>query len=72
MVVILIHRSCSASAQDIWRSKFASSPRDTKVWDRYRRMILEYGGAHPDKLQMLEDFLGREPDIDALVKSLEP
>ncbi|KAK9775352.1 putative Peptidase M3A/M3B catalytic domain-containing protein [Seiridium cardinale] len=63
--------SCAAFTQDIWRSKFAEYLRDRLTWELYRRMTLEYGGAHPNKLQMLKDVLGWEPNVDALVESLE-
>ncbi|ETS77746.1 hypothetical protein PFICI_09808 [Pestalotiopsis fici W106-1] len=61
---------CEAFAQDIWHSQFAKNPWDRDTWNRYRRKFLEYGGAHPDKLKMLEDFLGRKPNVGALVESL--
>jgi Zn-dependent oligopeptidase len=63
--------SCAAFAQDIWQDEFAKDPYNRTTRDRYRRTILRYGGAHPDKMQMLRDFLGRDPNADALVESLE-
>ncbi|KAF7515426.1 hypothetical protein G7054_g14579 [Neopestalotiopsis clavispora] len=61
---------CEAFAQDIWHSQFAKDPWNRDTWNRYRREFLEYGGAHPDKLKMLEDFLGRKPNVGALIDSL--
>lgn len=50
---------------------FTADPRSRAVWHRYRRGILEHGGAHPDLLGILEEILGRPPNSDALVEALE-
>jgi len=62
--------SCSTMAQDIFLSKFADDPMNKAVWEKYRREILQYGGSHPDLLKMVEDFLGRPTNPDALVEGL--
>ena len=37
----------------------------------HRREILEYGGSHADEMQKLMDYLGRRPDVNALVEGLK-
>ncbi|PYI10955.1 peptidase family M3 [Aspergillus sclerotiicarbonarius CBS 121057] len=61
---------CTAMAQDLFLSVFASDPYNTDSWARYRRGILEQGGSQPDLLQMLEDILGRAPNMNALAEAL--
>lgn len=67
---ILSEQRCTAMAQDIIRTLFADNPYDKKVWNKYRRQILQYGGSHPDEMKMLTDFLGRPPRVSALAESL--
>lgn len=61
--------SAQVFAADIFDTTFADDPRNQASWERYRRGILEYGGSR-DELQMLQDFLGRHPSPDALLRSL--
>ncbi|KAE9372644.1 metallopeptidase MepB [Stipitochalara longipes BDJ] len=61
---------CTALAQDLFQSIFAKDPWDRDSWNRYRHEILEHGGSHEDNLKMLEAFLGRPPNLDALVEGL--
>lgn len=49
---------------------FKNDPTDKEAWSRYRKGILEYGGSHGNELKMLEDFLGRRTNPDALLDSL--
>lgn len=65
----LNERSCTAIAQDILRSLFANDPYDKDIWTKYRRQILEYGGSHPNELEMLTNLLGRPPNMNALVEA---
>ena len=62
--------SCSALGQDMFQSVFAEDPQSRAAWDKYRHGILKFGGGHEDMLKMLEDFLGREPNLDAFVESV--
>lgn len=57
-------------AQDLFLSRFAPDPHNIDVWDRYRRGILEYGGSPPRLLDLLESFLGRSPNMNALGEGL--
>lgn len=66
----LTKSSCTALAQDLFHSVFAKDPRNRNTWDKYRHEVLEYGGSHEDMLKMLEDFMGRPPNLDALVEGL--
>ncbi|PYH92188.1 zincin [Aspergillus ellipticus CBS 707.79] len=61
---------CAAIAHDVFRSVFAPNPYDEDTWDKYRRAILQRGGSKEDLLQMLADFLGRAPNMNALVEGL--
>lgn len=60
---------CSAHvfAADLFESTFADNPRDQDAWDRYRRDILEPGGSR-DEMQMMEEFLGRPINPQALLR----
>lgn len=55
-------------AQDMW-SRFESAPMDREVARDYRRAVLEPGGTR-DALDMVRDFLDREPNSAAFLKSL--
>ncbi|RAL00758.1 M3 family metallopeptidase [Aspergillus ibericus CBS 121593] len=61
---------CTAMAQDLFLTVFANDPYNKESWERYRRGILEQGGSQSDLLQMLEDCLGRAPNMNALVEGL--
>ncbi|KAK1479351.1 peptidase family M3 [Colletotrichum tamarilloi] len=63
------YMSAQAFAASFFESCFAKDPRSPEVWDRYRRDILEYGGSR-DEMEMMKEFLGREPGPDALLRSL--
>lgn len=56
-------------AQDMFHVNFGPDHRSIAAWDRYRREIMGYGGSRDEK-QVLESFLGRAPNEDALLKSL--
>lgn len=62
--------SCAAFAQDAYLSKFKPNMRDKNTWKQLHDKILVYGGSHLNQLQMLKGFLGREPNFEALNKSL--
>lgn len=50
---------------------FAQDPRNKHAWARYRRGILEHGGGFGQgELKMLEAYLGRPTNVEALVESL--
>ncbi|KAJ5636993.1 peptidase family M3 [Penicillium lividum] len=61
---------CNAMAQDVFLSKFADDPHNKANWDKYRRGVLEYGGSQKDLLGMLEAFLGRPVNMNALGEKL--
>lgn len=64
-------KSCTAMAQDLFLSVFSHDPYNQETWDKSRRGILEYGGSQQDVLKMLEDFLERTPNMNALVDGLQ-
>jgi thimet oligopeptidase len=55
-------------AQDMF-SVFASDPLEPKTGDRFRRMVLAKGGSD-DALNLVKNFLGREPNNKAFLKTL--
>lgn len=55
-------------AQDMW-SRFEDAPMDPDVARAYRRAVLEPGGTR-EALDMVRDFLGREPNSSAFLRSL--
>jgi metallopeptidase MepB len=57
-------------AQDLFLSVFARDPYNRDTWDKYRPGVLEHGGSQQTLLRMLEDFLGRPPNMNALVEDL--
>lgn len=59
--------SAHVFAADLFESTFADNPRDQAAWDRYRRGILEPGGSR-DEMQMMEEFLGRPVNPQALLR----
>ncbi|KAJ5168826.1 uncharacterized protein N7482_004420 [Penicillium canariense] len=61
-------RSCTAMAQDLFLSTFSHDPCNMDTWASYRRGILEYGGSQQNLLQMLENFLGRPPNMYVIVQ----
>ncbi|GKT43274.1 saccharolysin [Colletotrichum spaethianum] len=61
--------SAQAFAADFFETHFARDPRSPEAWDRYRREILESGGSR-NAMEMMTDFLGREPGPEALLRSL--
>ncbi|GKZ22041.1 hypothetical protein AbraIFM66951_007236 [Aspergillus brasiliensis] len=61
---------CTAMAQDVFLSVFAADPFQKDNWAKYRREILQNGGSQQDLFQMLERFLGRPPNMNALVEGL--
>ncbi|KAK0646737.1 peptidase family M3 [Cercophora newfieldiana] len=56
-------------AADVFDTMFAANPRDRKTWERYRRTILQPGGS-VDAKKMIEEFLGRPVNPDALMRRL--
>ncbi|KAI0149260.1 peptidase family M3 [Pestalotiopsis sp. NC0098] len=59
--------SAHVFAADLFESTFADNPRDQDAWDRYRRGILQPGGSR-DEMQMMEEFLGRPINPQALLR----
>ncbi|EGX89137.1 metallopeptidase MepB [Cordyceps militaris CM01] len=62
--------SCSAIAQDIFQTVFEQDPWDLDAWARYREGVLQPGGSQRDPISLVTKLLGREPDFQALAKSL--
>ena len=54
---------------DMFYTVFAKDPMNPKEGRRYRHMVLEKGGSQPE-MKTLEDFLGRKPNNEALLKEL--
>jgi Zn-dependent oligopeptidase len=58
-----------AYAQDMFTRFQGAGLLDAATGKRYREVILETGGGR-DPLELVKEFLGREPNEEALLKSL--
>ncbi|ROV95220.1 hypothetical protein VMCG_08529 [Cytospora schulzeri] len=58
-----------AYAADLFYSKFEADPMNAEEGRRYRHAILEQGSIR-DELDMLVQYLGREPTLDAFYREL--
>ncbi|MBI3507737.1 MAG: Zn-dependent oligopeptidase [Proteobacteria bacterium] len=56
-------------AEDIFSRFHAEGPLNPKTGRDYRRMILERGSTQ-DEIDLLREFLGREPNMDAFLRSI--
>ena len=56
-------------AQDMWSKFEEAGPLNPEVGMEYRKKILE-PGASRDPMELVKDFLGREPTNDALLRDL--
>jgi len=56
-------------SSDMFASVFEKDPMDGKEGRRYRKQVLEKGGAR-DELESLKEFLGREPSNKAFYREL--
>ena len=54
---------------DMFHSVFAADPMNKEAGRRYRRTVLEKGGSR-EAMDLLRDFLGREPSTEAFYKEL--
>ncbi|TQV96066.1 metallopeptidase MepB [Cordyceps javanica] len=61
---------CLIFATELFKNVFSRDPSSKDAWERYRTGVLEYGGSHPDLLQLLRDLLGHEPTATPLVQQL--
>ncbi len=71
MLLILISYSCLTFATEVFEHVFSEDPSSKDAWERYRTGVLEYGGGHPDLLQLLRDLLGHEPTAAPLIQKLD-
>ncbi|RDW92366.1 zincin [Coleophoma crateriformis] len=58
-----------AYAQDLFTAAFEKDPMSREVGMKYRKIVLE-PGANKDGMEILEEFLGRKPDLNARFKEL--
>ncbi|KAI0120730.1 hypothetical protein BJ170DRAFT_161852 [Xylariales sp. AK1849] len=56
-------------SSDIFHSAFKQNPRDSKVGERYRRLVLQPGGSQ-DPMEMIKAFLGRDSVQDAFLSDI--
>ncbi|PWY96132.1 zincin [Aspergillus sclerotioniger CBS 115572] len=56
-------------AAEIWASNFRDDPMSAKAGQRYREIILAKGGS-VDELDMIREFLGRDPSAEAYLQDL--
>ncbi|KAH8657965.1 hypothetical protein BX600DRAFT_499997 [Xylariales sp. PMI_506] len=56
-------------SSDIFQTAFQKNPRDSVIGTRYRQLILEPGDSQ-EPMDMLRNFLGREPQRDAFYRNI--
>lgn len=56
-------------AADMFRTAFSKDPMDRDTGRRYRNIVLKPGGSR-DPMELLKEFLGREPSTEAFYKDL--
>jgi hypothetical protein len=56
--------SSQVYSSDIFHAAFKKDPRNKAVGKRYRKLILQPGGTR-DPMDMIRDFLGRDPEKTA-------
>ncbi|OAA66028.1 metallopeptidase MepB [Cordyceps fumosorosea ARSEF 2679] len=54
---------------DMYYTAFKADPLNSEQGHRYRRIVLERGGSRPE-MDLLKEFLGREPNSDAFFQDL--
>ncbi|KAM3530449.1 hypothetical protein MY4038_004903 [Beauveria bassiana] len=62
--------ACAAFAKDAFYSQFVDDINDKQKWGRFEQYVLRSGGSLDNQLQMIDDFLGRQPNFNALAESL--
>lgn len=65
----LTNDSANVFAEEMFQENFAKDHTSQAAWDKFRRGILEYGGSRNER-EVLEEFLGRPPTTDALLRNL--
>ncbi|KAF5627485.1 hypothetical protein F52700_8411 [Fusarium sp. NRRL 52700] len=56
-------------AADLFRSRFANDPLNPEIGRKYRYQVLEPGSSRPE-IDILKDFLGREPSSKTILDEL--
>jgi metallopeptidase MepB len=56
-------------SEDIYATVFKENPRNTEAARKYLKALLE-PGASQDEMEMVTEFLGRQPSKDAFFKNL--
>lgn len=54
---------------DMYHSRFSENPMDPAEGRRYRKLVLGKGGSI-EEMELLKEFLGREPNTEAFYKEL--
>jgi len=60
---------CRVFSSNLWHKCFKHDPLNREMGERYRREILQYGGAK-DPNDMMKAFLGEEPSLDPYLLTL--
>lgn len=61
--------SSNVFGEELFDNNFAKDPRDKNAWERFRRELLQFGGSR-DETELLEEFLGRPPNINAFLERI--
>lgn len=67
--VLYVYLWSEVYAADMFCTAFSKNPMDKNAGRRYRNMVLKPGGSR-DPMELLKDFLGREPSIEAFYEDL--
>ena len=63
------HHRAQTYSCDLWSTGFEQDPMDPVQGRRFRYTVLQPGGSKAE-MDILRDFLGREPDTNAFVKEM--
>lgn len=61
--------SSKVYAADIFEARFASDPMNADEGRRFRKAVLAKGGTQ-DEMEMITEYLGREPSMRAFCREL--
>lgn len=67
--VLYVYLWSDVYAEDMFRTSFGKNPMDKHAGRRFRNAVLKPGGSR-DPMELLKDFLGREPSIEAFYQGL--
>ena len=67
--VLYVYLWSEVYAADMFRTAFSKDPMNKDAGRRYRSIVLRPGGSR-EPMELLKEFLGREPSIEAFYQEL--